>query len=198
MPKLVVLDDDRLVLTVVSMGLRRMGYQVLPATDGATAVGLCRREQPDLAVLDLYMPGMDGIAVAQVLRMETLVPFIFLSAFSDEDMRLAVAETGALGYLAKPIDIPALVAGIEVALACTDELVRLERHSANLAEASQYDYEIGIAVTMAMDFYRCSRAAAFEALRVYARGQGLKIMEVAKRLIGGEKILLFAPHGPVH
>lgn len=189
MSKILVVDDDLVVLATVGLGLRQAGYQVLQVDSGELVIQICRREKPDLAILDMRMPGMSGIEVAEVLRKETQVPFIFLSAFSDEEIVRAAAETGALGYLVKPIEISRLVPAIEVALARAEEFGKLEQDKANLAEALERNRDIDVAIGLVMQRHHLDRAAAFESLRSYARSQRCKITEVAQWLIDGEVIL---------
>lgn len=190
MSKILVVDDDLVVLATVSMGLRQAGYQVLQVDSGELAVQICRREEPDLAILDMRMPGMSGIEVAQVLKKETRTPVVFLSAFCDEDIVQAAAETGALGYLVKPIEISRLVPAIEVALARAEEFGKLEQDKANLSDALDRNREIDVAIGLVMQRYHLDRAAAFELLRTYSRKRCCKIRETAQRLIGGEDIAL--------
>jgi response regulator NasT len=190
MAKILVVDDDLVVLATVSMGLRQAGYQVQQVDSGELAVQICRRDKPDLAILDMRMPGMSGIEVAEVLKRETRVPFIFLSAFSDEEIVRAAAEKGALGYLVKPIEISRMVPAIEIALARAEQFEKLEQDKANLADALDRNREIDVAIGMVMHRHHLGRAAAFESLRNYSRSRRCKIAEVARRLIDGENIPL--------
>ncbi len=190
MPKILVVDDDLIVLATVSLGLRQAGYQVLQVDSGMLAVQICRREKPNLAVLDVNMPGMDGLQVAQALKKETSTPFIFLSAHSNDDLVKAAAEVGALGYLVKPIEVSRLVPAIEVALRRSDELEQLRLDNANLAEESLLHREIGIAVGLVMARYQLDRAAAFEVLRANARQHADGMIGLAQQLAAGEKVAL--------
>lgn len=190
MSKILVVDDDLVVLATVSMGLRQAGYQVLQVDSGELAVQICRRDRPDLAILDMCMPGMGGIEVAQVLKQEAGIPAVFLSAFCDEEVVQAAAKTGALGYLVKPIEISRLVPAIEVALARADEFGQLEQDRANLSDALDRNREIDVAIGLVMQRYHLGRAAAFEVLRNYSRRRSCKIRETAQRLIDGEDVAL--------
>ena len=86
MPKILVVDDDLAVLATISLGLRRAGYHVFQVDSGLPAIQICRREKPDLAILDMNLPDITGLQVAQTIHSETSTPFIFLSAHSDEGL----------------------------------------------------------------------------------------------------------------
>jgi response regulator NasT len=190
MSKILVVDDDLVVLATVSLGLREAGYHVLQVDSGELAIQVCRREKPDLAILDMRMPGMSGIDVGRVLKKEIGIPFIFLSAFSDKDTIDAAAETGALGYLVKPLEISRIVPAIEMALARAEDMATLEKGHSNLSTALGHNREIDIAVGLAMARHHLNRTDAFEALRTYARSHRCKIAEVAQQIINGEVTLL--------
>ena len=85
-PLILIADDDGLILAMLSQGLREQGYRVLEAENGDEAVALCRKEKPDLAILDNRMPGMSGIEAARQIFDTTQVPFMFLSAFDESEI----------------------------------------------------------------------------------------------------------------
>jgi response regulator NasT len=190
MQKIMVVDDDLVVLATIGMGLRQAGYQVLQVDSGELAVQICKRENPVLAILDIRMPGMSGFEVAEVLRKVSKTPFIFLSAYSDEDNVQSAKELGALGYLVKPVEIKHLVPAIEIALARAEDLAKLEDVNSNLIVMMEGNREIDVAIGIFMQCHRLNRADAFKALRTYARSQQCKINVVAQRVISGEDIPL--------
>ena len=103
--KILVVDDDRLVLATLTHGLMQAGYDVIDADNGDDAILLAREHRPDLALLDIRMEGMSGFDVAAYLREYCKMPFMFLSAFTDDDTVRQVHELGAVDYLVKPLDI---------------------------------------------------------------------------------------------
>src|ERR1700712_562467 len=115
--KILVVDDDRLVLATVTHGLAKAGYQVIDADNGDDAILLAREHRPDLALLDIRMEGKTGFDVAAYLREYCQIPFMFLSAFSDEATVAQVKELGAVTYLVKPLDIQQIVPAVESAFA---------------------------------------------------------------------------------
>ena len=100
--KILVVDDDRLVLATVTHGLSQAGYDVIDADNGDDAILLARQHRPDLALLDIRMEGKSGFDVAAYLREYCQTPFMFLSAFSDEQTVEQVKALGAVAYLVKP------------------------------------------------------------------------------------------------
>jgi len=100
--KILVVDDDRLVLATVTHGLSQAGYDVIDADNGDDAILLAREHKPDLALLDIRMEGKSGFDVAAYLREYCQTPFMFLSAFSDDQTVEQVKALGAVAYLVKP------------------------------------------------------------------------------------------------
>jgi two-component system, response regulator PdtaR len=188
MQKILVVDDDLVVLATLSMGLRQAGYEVLQVDSGEFAIQICRQEMPELAILDIRMPGMNGFEVAEVLRNECKTPFIFLSAYSDEESVKSASESGALGYLVKPVEIRRLVPAIESALARAEELARLEETNGNLIMALETNREIDVAIGIIMHRHGLNRADAFVELRADARRQRRRMLDLAKGVISGEDI----------
>ena len=103
--KILVVDDDRLVLATVVHGLSKAGYEVIDADNGDDAILLAREHRPELALLDIRMEGKSGFDVAETLRDAYRIPFMFLSAFADEATLAKVQALGALDYLTKPLDV---------------------------------------------------------------------------------------------
>ena len=125
--KILVVDDDRLVLATVSHGLSQAGYEVIDADNGDDAILLAREHRPDLALLDIRMEGKSGFDVAAYLREYLQTPFMFLSAFSDERTVEQVKALGAVAYLVKPLDVGQIVPTVEAAFATIARLVTRQR-----------------------------------------------------------------------
>jgi len=119
-----ILDDDPHTVEVVQLYLRRDGHHVLSATDGIAGLSLAREAQPDLIILDLMLPGMDGLEICRILRQESDVPIVMLTARADEEDRLAGLDFGADDYVTKPFSPRELAARIRAVLrrSARDEL----------------------------------------------------------------------------
>ena len=120
MPTIALVDDDRNILTSVSMALEAEGYRIQTYTDGASALDGLRQSPPDLAILDIKMPRMDGMELLRRLREKSAVPVIFLTSKDDElDEALGLAM-GADDYIAKPFSQRLLMARIKAVLRRTE------------------------------------------------------------------------------
>lgn len=119
-----ILEDDPHTVEVVQLYLRRDGHHVLSATDGIAGLSLAREAQPDLIILDLMLPGMDGLEICRILRQESDVPIVMLTARADEEDRLAGLDLGADDYVIKPFSPRELAARIRAVLrrSARDEL----------------------------------------------------------------------------
>lgn len=179
MEKILVADDDRVVLLTLSEGLREAGFAVIEACDGLQALALCQSDAPDLALLDIRMPGLDGLELARRLHHETNVPFLFFSAYGDEDFVRRAVEIGALGYLIKPLQVAAIVPMLRTALARAQDISGLQR-------ALESNRTIAAAVGILMHAERLDQPAAFERLRQQARTQRRKLEDVARTLVAGD------------
>lgn len=187
--KVLLVDDDRLVLATLASGLQQAGYAVHTAGSADEALRVLALEKPDIAVLDVRMPGQSGLELARHLREGAEVPFLFLTAYSDADVVREAADQGALGYVVKPVDIPQLAPAIEAALARAAELRRLRETEKQLQTALSEGREVSMAVGLIMERRRLDRQAAFEMLRSLARTQRRKIGEVAKEVLAAAELL---------
>ena len=196
--QVLVADDDRLVLVTVSNGLRKAGYDILEASSGEEALAVCSEKRPDLAILDIRMPGLNGIETAQRLNEDHQLPFMVFSAYGDDELVKEAVAVGALGYLVKPLDVPQIVPAIEAALERSNELGKLKSSEFHLNRALHAGRETSTAVGMLMERYRLSSDEAFDLLRRHARAQRRKVGDVATDLVAAaEKINLKSTARPV-
>lgn len=181
--KLLIADDDRLVLATLAEGLRRAGHTVLEAANGEEAIRLACEQAPDLAILDMRMPGRDGLDVAQWLREHTGVPFLFLSAYGDAEVVNAAVQSGALGYLVKPLDVQQILPSIDAAMMRGRELNALLEEEAQLSAALRLNRQTSMAVGILMARHTINERDAFDRLRAQARSQRRKIADLAGELV---------------
>ncbi len=113
---ILVVDDEPKIVKLARDYLEKNGFQVKSAGDGVTALAMARRDKPNLIVLDLMLPGMDGLDVCRALRRESDVPIIMLTARSEESDQLIGLELGADDYITKPFSPRALVARVRAVL----------------------------------------------------------------------------------
>ncbi len=195
--RILVLDDDRLVLATVVHGLVQAGYDVIDADNGDDAILLAREHKPELALLDIRMEGKTGFDVAEYLRDVCHIPFMFLSAFSDEATAAKVQSLGAVAYLVKPLDVGKIVPTVDAAVA----RLRAARGAAEqgpgltsmlsstvppappaAASAMPHDL-VAMAVGVVMHRYSLPRDRAWQRVQRLANEQGLSIAQQSERLL---------------
>jgi two-component system KDP operon response regulator KdpE len=115
-PRILVVDDDRQLLRALRINLAARGYEAVLAPDGATALASASRQPPDLVVLDLGLPDMDGVEVVEGLRGWSTVPVIVLSARDQEQSKVRALDAGADDYVTKPFGMDELLARVRAAL----------------------------------------------------------------------------------
>jgi DNA-binding response OmpR family regulator len=191
--KILVVDDDRLVLATVTHGLAQAGYDVIDADNGDEAILLARQHKPDLALLDIRMEGMSGFDVAAYLRDHLHVPFMFLSAFADDDTVQKVKELGAVAYLVKPLDIGQILPTVAAALA---QLPARSAARAAVPATVQAATDstatldlVPLAVGVLMHRYSLQRATALERLRRMAADEQRSLADQAGRLVDAVELL---------
>ena len=186
--KILIVDDDRLVLATLSRSLEESGYNIIAAANGEEALELVEKEDLDLVILDIRMPGVSGIEISTHLK-DKGIPFIVLTAYSDTDLVESMIENGALGYLVKPVDVEQIIPTIEAALNRSGEIRHLRETEQNLRYALESDRNTSKAVGILMERYRLSSEDAFQMLRMHARSQRRKLADVARELVEAETIL---------
>ena len=184
--KILVVDDYRLVLAMVTHGLAQAGYEVIDADNGDDAILLARQERPDLALLDIRMDGKSGFDVAQYLREVGHTPFVFLSAFSDPQTVAKVKELGALAYLVKPLEVKQIVPTIDAAFARARELRETPAPAAASAasdDALMLAAVVPLALGILMHRFSLTRGEALARLRRMAGTEGRGLVAQADRIV---------------
>jgi response regulator NasT len=185
---ILVVDDDRLVLATLAHGLTQAGYDVIDADNGDDAILLAREHRPDLALLDIRMQGKSGFDVAAYLREYCQLPFMFLSAFSDEQTAAQVKALGAVAYLVKPLDIGQILPVVDAALAADAARVAESTAPARTSDAMPAP-EVLMAVGALMHRYSLARVQAFERLHRLAQAEHRSIDAQAKLLLDAVEVL---------
>ena len=187
--RILIVDDDPLLLQFLTEVIGHAGYETVAATSGEQALQLIAEREPDMALLDITMPGMTGLELARHLKEHTSVPFMFLSAIGDSESSRQAAANGAVGYLVKPVDAERLMPAFEAGLARADDIRQLRRTEHNLNAALAAGRETSLAVGLLMCKFQTDRNTAFEVLRDHARSSRRKINEVADQLLAAEETL---------
>jgi len=187
--KILVVDDDRLVLAMVTHGLSQAGYEVIDADNGDDAILLARQHRPDIALLDIRMEGKTGFDVAQYLREVGHTPFVFLSAFSDEETVAKVKAMGALAYLVKPLEVGQIVPTIDAAFSRAQQIRTAGQVHEPLATEQPLDDKavasalVPLAVGVLMHRFSLTRPEALARLRRLAAAEKRAVTAQAERLV---------------
>lgn len=123
MPKVLIVEDETILLDLLAKHLESEGYTVVTATSGDEGLEVARREQPDICVLDVMLPGLDGLSLCRILRRESDVAIILLTARAGEIDRVIGLDNGADDYVVKPFSLPELTARIRAALRRTPKRI---------------------------------------------------------------------------
>ncbi|MBK1614507.1 response regulator [Rubrivivax gelatinosus] len=189
--RILVVDDDRLVLATVSDGLVQAGYEVVDADNGDEAILKARQMRPEIALLDIRMEGKSGFDVAEYLRDVARIPFMFLSAFADEATIAKVNELGAVAYLVKPLNVDEILPTVEDAfarlragqLAPPPAVVPVAAAPVPPLPAAELADPLPLAVGVLMHRHSLSRGAARQRLQRMAAEQGIAEAVQAERLL---------------
>ena len=193
--KILVVDDDRLVLATVSHGLAQAGYEVIDADNGDDAILLAREHKPDLALLDIRMEGLSGFDVAAYLRDHLHVPFMFLSAFADDETVRKVKALGALAYLVKPLDIGQILPTVAAAFGnlplrpASAAPWAVAMPAAAQSAATPVSDLVPMAVGVLMHRYSLQRGQALARLNKLAADEQRSLVDQAGRLVEAVELL---------
>jgi response regulator NasT len=184
--RVVVAEDEALIrLDLVEM-LRDAGYDVVgEAGDGATAVALATELQPDLVVLDVKMPVLDGLSAAEQIGKAAIAPCLMLTAFSQAELVQRARDAGAMAYLVKPFTAADLVPAIEVALGRWQEIKALEQEVADLGERFETRKRVDRAKSLLMQRLGLSEPESFRWIQKTSMDRRLSMREVADAVLTG-------------
>jgi len=182
--RILIAEDETLIRLDLRELLERNGFDVCAeARDGVEAVELARSESPDLAVLDVKMPEMDGIEAARTILDERPIPIVMLTAYGQDELVSRAVEAGVFGYLVKPFRETDLLPAIAAARARYEELVALREEVESLSEALAARKSIERAKGLLMEKEGISEADAFSRLRRASQLSGRPMKVVADAII---------------
>jgi len=184
--RVVIAEDEAIIRMDLRETLEEEGYEVVGETgNGDQAVGLVRDLLPDLAILDVKMPGLDGLSVARIISNEKLCGVLILTAFSQREIVEDARDAGALAYLVKPFQKSDLVPAIEVAIGRFRELRALTGEIDALGEQLDARKAIERAKGILMDQVKMSEQDAFAFIQRRAMSERSKMRAIADRVIDG-------------
>ncbi|GAB3079612.1 MULTISPECIES: ANTAR domain-containing response regulator [Micromonospora] len=189
--RVLIAEDEALIRLDLAEMLVEEGYEVVgEAGDGETAVKLAEELKPDLVILDIKMPIMDGLAAAERIAGARIAPVIILTAFSQRDLVERARAAGAMAYLVKPFQKSDLVPAVEIALSRYSEISALEAEVAGLTDRLEIRKTVERAKGALMTTYGMTEPQAFKWIQRTAMDHRMTMKEVAERILaetaGGE------------
>ena len=185
--RVVIAEDEAIIRLDLKELLQEEGYDVVGETGrGDEAIELVRDLRPDLVILDIKMPGLDGLSAARHVATERLAAVLMVTAFSQRELVEQARDAGALAYLVKPFQKSDLIPAIEVALGRYAELIALERDVEDLQSRLEARKTIDRAKGRLMDDHSLAEQDAWRFLQQQAMANRVKIDEIARRVVDGE------------
>lgn len=185
--RVVIAEDEAIIRLDLKELLQEDGYDVVGETGrGDEAVELVRDLRPDLVILDIKMPGLDGLSAARAIAGDRLAAVLMVTAFSQRELVEQARDAGALAYLVKPFQKSDLIPAIEVALGRFAELTALERDVEDLQARLEARKNIDRAKGRLMDDHGLAEQDAWRFLQQQAMANRVKIDEIARRVVDGE------------
>ncbi|MFQ5856709.1 MAG: ANTAR domain-containing response regulator [Anaerolineae bacterium] len=182
--RILIADDESIIRMGLQVMLRDLGYQVAgTARDGIEALDMVREKPPDLAILDIKMPRMDGLEAAEAISRERPIPIIILTAFSDREYVERAKSTAVHAYLIKPVREEKLMPAIELAQARFLEQQTLAEEAQSLEEALETRDLLDQAKRLLMDELGIEEAEAFQRIHRQARDSRRSMQSVAQNII---------------
>lgn len=185
--RVVLAEDEAIIRLDLRETLEEEGYEVVGETGrGDEAVALVKEHEPDLAILDIKMPGLDGLSAAREITGERRAAVLILTAFSQRDLVERARDAGALAYLVKPFQRSELVPAVEVALGRFKEMVALEAEIRGLEDQLETRRVVDHAKGILTDVHGLSESAAFTFVQQQAMVARSTMKVTAQRVIDGE------------
>ena len=182
--RIVIAEDESISRMDLREMLSNLGYLVAgEAGDGRSAVNLAREVRPDLVIMDIKMPEMDGIAAAKVLTQERVAPVLLLTAYSDREFIEGSLDAGVMGYLVKPFREAELVPAIELALARFREFRALEKELGDTRDVLETRKVVERAKGVLMDSQGLREADAFRKIQKLSMNNRKSMREVAEAIL---------------
>ncbi len=182
--RILVAEDEHLIAVDLSNQLHALGFEVIgPAANGNQAIELAKEHQPDLALLDIRMPEMDGLAAAGVLFCQMNVPVVIVSAYSDADYLDIATRVGVFGYMLKPVTRETLRVNIAVAWARYQQHLKLRQRIGELENTLEERKLIEKAKGLLMQKMGITEAEALNRLRRKARDSRRRMADLAQAIL---------------
>ncbi len=188
--KVLVAEDEHLIAMSLVEQLERLGFEVVgPAANGEQTVEFAKQHQPQLALVDIRMPGMDGLEAAGILFRQLNIPVVIISAFTDEQYVKRSSKIGVFGYILKPVTADELRVSLEVAWALHSQQVQLTDEVADLKTALEDRKVIERAKGLLMDRLGLTENDAMRQLQKQSRSTRQKLPDLARAILATSELL---------
>jgi two-component system, response regulator PdtaR len=182
--RVIIADDESVIRADLREMLTNLGYLVIGEVgDGQSAVNLARELKPDVVIMDIKMPDLDGIEAARILTQEKIAPVLLLTAYSQRDLVDRAKEAGVVGYLVKPFREQEIVPAIDIAFARFQEFRELEKEVGSLRETLETRKLVDRAKGILMDQQGLSEAEAFRKIQKMSMNTRKPMKEIAEAII---------------
>ena len=182
--RIIIADDEPIIRLDLRKTLENMGHQVVgEAGDGAKAIELARDLKPDIIILDIKMPEMDGIDAAKIVTTEGIAPVLLLTAYSQKDLVDRAKDAGVFAYLVKPFKEADLLPAMEIAISRYEEFVELENEVSDLENKLDTRKSVDRAKGILMDQYGLKEQEAFRRIQVQSMNTRKSMREIAEAII---------------
>jgi response regulator NasT len=187
--RVLIADDDPIIRLDLRQMLESLGYEVVAeGGDGKQAVDLARETKPDVCILDVKMPVMDGIEAVSIITEENIAPTILLTAYSDKELVDRAKDAGVFAYLVKPFKPSDLPPSIEVARSRFEQNQQLNGEVSNLQEKLEARKLIDRAKGILMDEYKVGESEAYRRIQMQSMNLRKSMREVAEAIILAKSI----------
>ncbi len=181
---IVIADNESIIRMDLREMLEEQGHTIVgEAHDGKQALELTRKYRPDLVMMDIKMPNMDGITAAKAIADEGIAPVILLTAFSDSEIVNRAKDAGVLAYLVKPVREESISPAIEIALSRWQEMKELERELEAAKDSLEFRKTLDRAKGILMDAHNISESEAYRRIQRYSMMKRKTIKEVAEAIV---------------
>lgn len=188
--RVLLAEDEFLVLMGLKSNVEQLGYHVIgEVTNGESAVQVALEKKPDLVIMDINMPNMDGIEAIKKINETLFIPSIIVSGYYDEDLIRRATEEGVLYYLVKPIDIKDLKIAINISISRFKEFQSIQDELQDTKKALEARKYIERAKGILMDRKNLREPEAMKRMQQMSRDQNKKLVQVAKEIIQADSIL---------
>lgn len=182
--RILIADDEPIIRLDLKKMLEDTGYEVVAEVgDGQKALEAARSLSPDLVILDIMMPVMDGIDAAKIIDEEKLAPVLLLSAYSQVDLVQRAKEAGVFSYLVKPFKLADLLPAIEIAMSRWHEMLELEKQARDVEDKLETRKAVDRAKGILMDQYGLREQEAFRRIQVQSMNTRKSMREIAEAII---------------